>query len=80
MKRLRDQWATYRERVVPAEAMPIQVQECRRAFYAGAESLLRAVMAGLDPGAEPTDADMVKMQEIEIELSQFVEDVKKGLA
>lgn len=33
-------WASYREQVVPAAAGSTQVQECQRAFYAGAQAML----------------------------------------
>jgi len=75
MRTLKSQWAEYRERVVPATAPAVQVLECRRAFYAGAECLLRAIMQGLDPGLEPTDADLSRMESIEAELSAFAADV-----
>lgn len=52
----------------------------RRAFYAGAESLMRAIMVGLDPEGEPTDADMARMVAIEQELEQFARDVGEGRA
>jgi dsDNA-specific endonuclease/ATPase MutS2 len=80
MKSLAEQWATYRERVVPEDAPPVQVVESRRAFYAGTESLLRSMMTGLDPGTEPTEADLDRMDQLEAELEQFAEDVKQGLA
>ena len=41
---IRKLWASYeRDILTPAGAPPIQVQECRRAFYAGARGLLAAI-------------------------------------
>lgn len=80
MKLLAESWATYRERVMPENAMRLQVVECRRAFYAGAESLYVGIMKGLDPGLEPTEADMARMEDLDKELKQFAADVGAGRA
>lgn len=73
-------WESYLERVLPRDAGPVQIIETKRAFYAGAESMMRAILAGLDPGTEPTDNDLRKMDEIEAELRQFGRDVAEGRA
>lgn len=81
MKRILEAWKSYeRDILIPARAGAIQIQETRRAFYAGAQTLFFAIMNMLDPGQEATDADLVKMDEIEQELKSFVEDVKRGRA
>jgi len=80
VKLLAESWATYRERVVPVDAGRLQVQECRRAFYAGAEALMRGVMKNLDPGLEPTAEDLQRMADLEGELQQFAADVRAGKA
>lgn len=79
-RRIAEQWATYRERVMPPHASIAQVTECRRAFYAGVEVLLRTIMRNLDPGDEPTEADMQRMADLEAELQAFVRDVEAGRA
>lgn len=43
-KTIRDTWAAYRERVVPAEASVEQVEATRVAFYAGATALRDLVL------------------------------------
>ncbi|HKQ00514.1 MAG TPA: hypothetical protein VJ735_09310 [Actinomycetes bacterium] len=80
MKLLAKEWASYRERVVPVNAHAIQVQESRRAFYAGAASLWGLLMTVLDPGEEPTDLDMAKMGAFQAELDDFQRDVEAGRA
>jgi hypothetical protein len=47
---VRDEWNEYRQKVLPPTAPPIQVRECRRAFYAGAEMLMIQILHGLSPG------------------------------
>ena len=74
------EWASYREAVMSPDAPPIQVQENRRAFYAGAQAYLSLVMRLMDPGSEPTDADMVFMGRLAEELQAFARDVAEGRA
>lgn len=75
--RIETAWLTYRHLVIPADAASIQIKESRRAFYAGAESFLTAMMSMLDPnGEEPTAADLLKMDEIANELYRIWENGK----
>ena len=73
-------WESYLSLVLPPNAGPTQIQECRRAFYAGAESLHVLIMHALDPGSEPTEADLRFMEALYKELQQFATDVMKGVA
>lgn len=71
-------WNSYRREVIPAEAPDVQVIECRRAFYAGAKGLLRAIEACLDPTSpDETPGDMAQMQAISDELDRFAGDTVK---
>lgn len=45
-----EQWATFESLVMPKDAPPVQRQEMRRAFYSGAEAMLRLQYAAGDPG------------------------------
>lgn len=80
MSLMAEAWASYRERVLPVEAHPVHVIEARRAFYAGAECLLVGVMRMLDPGSDPTDADLARMEALVAELKAFARDVAEGRA
>jgi hypothetical protein len=80
LKRIEKQWLTYRHVVLPKDAPPIQISECRRAFYAGAEGLLSEILEMLSPGLEPTDDDLSKMHQIHGELKDFANLVKEGVA
>jgi hypothetical protein len=64
-------WAGYRLMVIPHEAPQIQIDECRLAFFAGAQHLFSSIMNMLDPDGEPTDADVKKMDLIHTELQRF---------
>lgn len=72
---LADAWASYRELVVPAEAGEVQVQESRRAFYAGAravESMFRAMVDMPDSEGAVAVAALVG------ELEGFADGVRRG--
>lgn len=44
-----EQWAAFEALVMPKDAPPVQRQEMRRAFYSGAEAMLRLQYAAGDP-------------------------------
>ena len=69
-----DLWATYAERVIPAEAGPIHIQETRRAFYAGAHGLFQAIVNLSDDD----ELCMALMRGVEAEARAFCEAVKEG--
>jgi len=69
---------SYRHGVLPPHASVVQVSETRKGFYAGAWFLLNHLMGVLDPGTEPTDADMTRMAEIGDELRAFAEKGGEG--
>ena len=63
-------WKSYRK-LIPADAPEVQLRETRQAFYAGAAVLFEAMLLVLEPGEEPTDADMRRMDGIAQELREF---------
>ena len=71
MKRLEQEWLSYRAKVIPAGAGEVQVEESRRAFYAGAASLYGVVMNMLDPVLETTENDVQRMEDLQNELLEF---------
>lgn len=77
--RIERQWSEYL-RVLPRQASSVQVMESKRAFFAGANALLSEIVTMLDPGLEPTEGDLKKMDEIAAELNDFVGRVKAGQA
>lgn len=55
----------------------VQYTECKRAFYAGAISVLSIIERQID---QPETIAMDTMSSVHQELNQFVEDVKAGRA
>lgn len=78
MRTLETLWNSYRVRVVPANAPEIQVQECRRAFYAGATALLGEMLSIPDGLTE--EQEMEELMKIRQELSSFADLVTQGKA
>ena len=54
-----------------------QLDDLRCAFFAGAQHLLGSIMGTLDPGSEPTEQDMRRMDLIHHELEAFIEEYKQ---
>lgn len=77
---LASQWASFELLVVPTTAGPVQRQEMRRAFYAGASAMIGLMMRGLDASNEVTDADVASLTRLQEELAAFGLDVKEGRA
>jgi hypothetical protein len=57
-----------------------QYIDLRRTFYGGASSLFFLFMNVLDPGVEPTEADLEKVSALRNEMVAFNEAVKSGKA
>jgi len=75
-------WISLKLTTIPESASSQQLDEMRNAFFAGAQHVFGSMMSILDPGAEPTAADLQRMTSIHNELEQFIEDFKraKGLS
>src|SRR4051812_30169310 len=73
-------WAALRMMVMPSDASEVQVHEMRKAYFAGAQHLFSTMMVMLDPGEEPTDADMRKMDLIAAELEAWTREMKLEMA
>lgn len=69
-------WASYRERVLPKNAGPVQVEETRRGFYAGAAAVFGSVVEQLSPGEEITEADLALLDSIKAELDEYLASFK----
>jgi hypothetical protein len=67
-------WLGLRAMTLPPDAPPIQIDEMRSCFFAGAQHLFACIMRTLDPGEEPTDADMARLDKIHDELQAFIVD------
>lgn len=65
-------WASYQYLVLSQDAPQIQKDECRLAFFSGAQHLFGSIMQMLDPGSEPTARDLNRMTQISSELEAFI--------
>jgi hypothetical protein len=54
-----------------------QIRELRAAFFGGAQHLFGSIMGILDPGTEPTERDLRRMDLIAHELEAFIEEFKQ---
>jgi hypothetical protein len=63
----------------PEKIPPDQLTEMRRVFFAGAQHLYASMLDIMDPGTEPTEADMRRMTLIDSELRAFLEEQKASL-
>lgn len=55
----------------------MQRDQLRMAFFGGAQHLWGTIMNVLDPGMEPTDADLKKMDLIQREMDEFINNFAK---
>lgn len=70
-KYIEEGWKSYRSTVVPSNASDIQLKETRQAFFAGVAILFEVLMMDLDPGKEPTDEDMRRMDDLHAEIDEY---------
>lgn len=61
---------------ISKDAPDVQIREMRMAFMAGAQHLFASIMCMMEPGAEPTELDMQRMNLIDAELKLFVSEMK----
>lgn len=80
---IQQKWAVFRDKVYPDIASAHQLRETRRAFFAGAHTLMMIMFDTLDRTGDPnevTDRDMQVMDSIDAEFRQFQADLKSGRA
>lgn len=64
-------FAAFAHFVIPKDAPAIQLREMQLAFMAGAEHVFSSIMNILDPGEEPTEADLRRMDLIQTEIDAW---------
>lgn len=67
-------WVGLQIAAIPKDASPTQLEEMRSAFFAGAQHLFACITDILDPGEEPTEKDLQRMDQIDKELRRFIQD------
>lgn len=69
-------WQGLRIFALPQNASEIQVTEMRKAFFAGAQHLYASILSFLEPGTDETPNDMKRMEMLDKELRQFVQELR----
>lgn len=73
-------WVGLRLAVMPLDASKTQLEEMRKAFFAGAQHLFSSIMTILDEDREPTAADLKRMDLIDTELRSFGHDLQREIS
>jgi hypothetical protein len=68
-------WTGFRLAVISPDAPAIQLDEMRKAFFAGSQHLFTSIMTIMDPGQEPTEADLERLTLINKELEEFAKNL-----
>lgn len=63
--------------VIPPDAPQSQIDDMETAYMGGAQHLWSSILGILDPDAEPTVADLHRMDLISRELAEFAERLKR---
>jgi hypothetical protein len=72
-------WQGMRIMVLSSDVPDAQLVEMRKIFFAGAQHLFASIMAIMEEGAEPTDADLQRMELIHKELEGFADELRREL-
>lgn len=64
-------WVGLRLAAIPDDAPKTQLEEMRKAFFAGAQHLYSSIMTIMDEDREPTADDLRRMEFIDAELRAF---------
>lgn len=68
-------WVGFRIACDLHDAPKDQLDQMRSAFFAGAQHTFHSITGSLlDPGSEPTDADLRRMDNIDQELRRFIKE------
>jgi hypothetical protein len=78
MGKLRKAWESYLRDVMPAGAGAIQREETRRAFYAGAASMMSLVVGGMSETDEVTEGDVLCLSGLADELEAHAAALRSG--
>ena len=73
-------WMSLQAEVFPSDMPAQDLADLRMVFFAGAQHLWASINAFLDEDHEPTDADMQRMDAVNDELNEFVEQLKLWIA
>jgi hypothetical protein len=71
-------WRVFMATGMPKSAPAIQIAEMRKAYFLGAQHVFASVITMLDPGSEPTDKDLRRMDLLHRELKRFVDEMQQS--
>jgi hypothetical protein len=74
-----ESFATYRAAVLPREASAVQVDECRRAFYAGTYFCLMNLAFNIGDDATSEDEGIAELEKLKAECEAFAAAVGMAL-
>ena len=66
-----DKWNSYLSEVLPDNVSAIQLQETRRAFYAGAAACFHTIQSFLGDGLDHTEAEVDAVESLVIEMRDY---------
>ncbi len=75
MKPINEAWETYRDGVLPKESLQVQIDECRKAFYAGAFSH-HAITTGIGEPDVSEEHGMKLLSAVDEEIREFVQSIQ----
>jgi hypothetical protein len=79
VKTVFSEWKGYRQQVMPPACSPVQEQETKRAFYAGAACMFYLITGiPLSDGDEVADADIAAMARVKSEIDDYYQRMKEG--
>jgi hypothetical protein len=73
-------WAAFDAMVFDGAVANAEKVAARRVFYAGAQSVLDILLAGLEPTVEVTEREVDRVEALSNELRRFGEEVEAGRA
>lgn len=79
MRTIAAQWESFRAAVYPPGTSDVQLQECRRAFYAGAQGM-QSILHELAAPEVSEDAGVAVLEGLKQEASGFAVEVLAGRA
>jgi hypothetical protein len=68
-------FSSYRQAVIPHHAPPVQVEECRRAFYAGSYTMLMNISANIGDDSTSEENGIVQLEALKAECEAFAASV-----
>ncbi len=69
-------WKAYEILNGLTKASEVQRNECRKAFFLGAQHVFASMLGMLDPGTEATELDLERMDKLDAELRRFIKELE----